>query len=142
MITAARPATADTNVVIHALIRAGKEEAASAVLEICDFLSIQVLNEYANVAKRRLNRSWRQIEEDLENIRGSVPQVLPIDTDVHLDGLRIASRYRLSFYDALILAVALSGGARILYSEDMQHGMTIDETLRVVNPFTRGIIED
>lgn len=142
MILTARPATADTNVVVHSLLETSKAETATAVLGTCAFLSVQALNEYANVARKRLNRNWQKIEDDLAEVRASVPKIVPIDTDVHVEGLRIASRYRLSFYDALMLAVALSEGARILYSEDMQHGMSIDETLRIVNPYTRGIIED
>lgn len=61
--------------------------------------------------------------------------ILPITVTSHEDAQRIAARYRLSFYDALMLAVALAGGARTFYSEDMQHGLTIDETLRIVDPF-------
>lgn len=52
-----------------------------------------------------------------------------------------SSRATSSFYDALMLAVALSGGARTIYSEDMQHGMTIDEALRVVDPFIPGALD-
>lgn len=49
-------------------------------------------------------------------------------------GLEIAERWRFSFYDALIVAAALSAGCKTLYSEDLQHDQRLDG-LRVVNPF-------
>ena len=39
-------------------------------------------------------------------------------------------------FDALVVASALRAGCGILYSEDMKHGLTVDERLRLVNPFT------
>jgi predicted nucleic acid-binding protein len=47
----------------------------------------------------------------------------------------LAERYRLSLYDAMIAAAALLAGCATLWSEDMQHGMTLDGRLRVVDPF-------
>ena len=104
-------------------------------MHACGFLSVQVLNEYANVAFRKQGLLWPDVVKDLQAIRAAVPIVLAIDDAAHGDALRIAARYQLSFYDSLMLAVALSGGARTFYSEDMQHEMIIDGTLRVVDPF-------
>jgi predicted nucleic acid-binding protein len=39
-----------------------------------------------------------------------------------------------SFWDALIITAAVSGGASILYSEDLQHEQAIDD-LKIINPF-------
>lgn len=61
--------------------------------------------------------------------------VEPITLDVHLTGLTVAQRYRLSIYDAMIAAAALHADCDRLFSEDMQHGMVIDGQLRIVNPF-------
>jgi predicted nucleic acid-binding protein len=49
-------------------------------------------------------------------------------------GLDLQSRYQLSFYDSLIVAAALEGGCKTLYSEDLQHGQRIDG-LTIKNPF-------
>jgi predicted nucleic acid-binding protein len=49
-------------------------------------------------------------------------------------GLELQSRYQLSFYDSLIVAAALEGGCKTLYSEDLQHGQRIDG-LTIKNPF-------
>ena len=54
-------------------------------------------------------------------------------------GLLIASqlrqRYSLSFWDSTIVATALNAGVPVLYSEDMQHGLTIEGRLQIRNPF-------
>lgn len=48
---------------------------------------------------------------------------------------RLAQRYSLSWFDALIVAAALECGCDTLYSEDLRTGQLFDGTLRVVNPF-------
>ena len=55
--------------------------------------------------------------------------------DIHETGLTLAERYGFSIYDAMIAAAAIHAGCDTLWSEDMQHGMAIDEGLRIVNPF-------
>lgn len=134
-------ATFDTNIAVYALSEDPKGPKAAEIVEACAFVSVQVLNEYANVAARKLERDWRTISEDLVRLCSGGPKILPIDAASHGEALRIAGRYRLSFYDALMLAVALLGGARTFYSEDMQHDLVIDGTLRVVDPFRPGASE-
>jgi predicted nucleic acid-binding protein len=55
--------------------------------------------------------------------------------ETHAEGLRIAQRYGLSVYDAMIVGAALLAGCDVLFSEDMQHGLHVDRRLRIVNPF-------
>jgi predicted nucleic acid-binding protein len=127
--------TIDTNIAVYALSFDEKADYAIAHLKGSAFLSVQVLNEYANVGRRKRQDPWETIAADLVDLRDAVPRVLPIDDDANRDALRIGERYGISFYDSLMLAVALTGGARTFYSEDMQHGLVIDGTLRIVDPF-------
>jgi len=53
---------------------------------------------------------------------------------IYFDALRIAGKHRFAWYDSLILAAALEGNCDTLYTEDFQHGQTI-EGLRIRNPF-------
>jgi predicted nucleic acid-binding protein len=53
----------------------------------------------------------------------------------HERSLAVYERYRFSLYDSVLVAAALIAGARILYSEDLQHGQLIEGRLRIVNPF-------
>ncbi len=134
--------TLDSNVAIYAFTDQGdKAEIARTVLERSDFMSAQVLNEFVNVARRKHQRSWSDLRPAVERLCRAVPRILPVDAAAHFEGLRIAERYQLGFYDALLLGVALCGGARTLYSEDMQHEMVIDETVRIVNPFLPGALD-
>lgn len=129
------PGTFDTNVAIYAALAEPKSEVAARVVAGANFISVQVLNEFASVMSRKYRRSWKDVTYAIETIRATLPKVLPIDEPANTEALRIAARYQLPFYDALMLAVALSGGARTFYSEDMQHDMIIDDALRIVDPF-------
>lgn len=136
------PVTLDTNVAIYAFSSAGaKAAAALTVIERADFISVQLLNEFANAIRRKQDRPWSEINPALDRIRKSVPKIVPLDEAVHVEAVRLVERYKLGFYDALMLGSALLNGARTFYSEDMQHGMSIDETLRVVNPFVTGALD-
>ena len=128
--------TVDSNIAIYAFSDATTKSAIAAeAIGMADFLSVQVLNEFVSVASRKQRRSWPEIASKVADLRASVQRILPVDESAHTGALRIAERYQLSFYDALMLAVAVAGGARTIYSEDMQHGLLIDDTLRIVDPF-------
>lgn len=128
----------DTNILVYAFQAGTKRDRSLDVLAQRPIASVQLLNEYANVARRKLGRAWSEISRDLGEVRTMLGRVDPITDQANLDALRIGERYQLSFYDALMLAVALSGGAKTFYSEDMHHGLVIDGTLRVVDPFRMG----
>jgi predicted nucleic acid-binding protein len=127
--------TLDTNIAVYALAATPKADAAARALRRCSFLSVQVLNEYANVGRRKRGDAWEVIADDLSALREAVPLILPIADSANREATRIAARYQLSFYDALMLAVALEGGARTIYSEDMHHDLLIEDRLRIVDPF-------
>jgi predicted nucleic acid-binding protein len=128
--------TLDTNVAFYALAREGEKAGpAKAVLKAADFLSVQVLNEYAHSVRRKLRREWTDIDGDLELLRDAIPAIHPIDARANREAIRIATRYQLQVYDALMIAVALENGATTLYSEDMRHGLVVDGTLTITNPF-------
>jgi predicted nucleic acid-binding protein len=125
----------DTNVLIY--IASGdvaKADRAEAAVAAGGAISIQVLNELANVARRKMRMSWAETHAFLDTLRGLLA-VHPFGLETHETGLRLAERYGFSIYDAMIAASALHAGCDTLLSEDMQHGMALDEGLRIVNPF-------
>ena len=129
-------ATLDTNVAIYAFDNVGtKPPVARTTLAVADFISVQLLNEFANVSVRKHGRTWAETRWAVDRLRTVVGNVRPILVEHSTEALRIAERYRLSYYDALMLAGALAGGARTIYSEDMHHDLVIDGTLRIVDPF-------
>jgi predicted nucleic acid-binding protein len=125
----------DTNVLLYlASADPVKADRAEAILADRGAISVQVLNEIANVGRRKMQMSWQETRTFLTTIRALVT-VHPLTTDTHETGLALAERYTLSIYDALIAAAALRAECDTLWSEDLQHGMVIGERLRVANPF-------
>lgn len=125
----------DTNVLVY--IASGdteKADRAEAVVAVGGAVSVQVLNEIANVARRKMQMSWADTHAFLNMLRGLLT-VHPLTVEIHKTGLALATRYGFAIYDAMIAASALHAGCDTLWSEDMQHGMALDEGLRIVNPF-------
>jgi predicted nucleic acid-binding protein len=125
----------DTNVLIYIAssdpVRADKAE---AVIARGGSISVQVLNELANVARRKMRMSWRDTHSFLSALRDLLT-VHPVTVEIHDTGLALAERYNLSTWDAMIAASALHADCDTLWSEDMQHGMALDGRLRIANPF-------
>jgi len=125
----------DTNILIYlASNDATKADRAEAIVREGGAISVQVLNEVANVARRKMKLSWQETRGFLSSLR-ELLTVHPVTIDTHELGLALAERHQLSIYDALIAASALLAECDRLWSEDMQDGMAIDSRLRIVNPF-------
>jgi predicted nucleic acid-binding protein len=128
----------DTNVLVYlASGDAAKADRAETIIAGGGSISVQVLNELASVARRKMQMSWDETHALLNTLRGLLT-VHPFSIETHEAGLRIAERYGLSIYDSMITASALDAGCDTLWSEDMQHGMKLDEGLRIANPFRGG----
>jgi predicted nucleic acid-binding protein len=125
----------DTNVLVYiASGDATKADRAEAAIAAGGAISVQVLNELTNVARRKMQMSWNETHAFLDMLRGLLT-VHPLTVETHETGLALAERYGLSTYDAMIAASALHASCDTLWSEDMQHGMALTEGLRIVNPF-------
>lgn len=129
----------DTNVLVY--LASGdplKANRAEEVISGGGTISVQVLNEFTNVARRKMRMSWPEIRTFLSTLRDLLT-VQPITVETHEAGLALAERYNFSTYDAMIAASAIEAGCDTLWSEDMQHGMALKEGLRIVNPFRAAI---
>jgi predicted nucleic acid-binding protein len=126
----------DTNVLVYIV---GQEDERTAVAEALvaggGVLSVQVLNELAAVARRKLGLTWDEVGEALAAIRVLCPSPVALTIETHEAGLRIAAQYQFHIYDALVAAAALEAGCTTLYSEDLQDGQVIDGCLTIRNPF-------
>ena len=126
----------DTNILIYLLSEdSNKADRAESIVRAGGTINVQVLNELANVTHRKLAMSWMEINELLSLIR-SLCSIESLTIETHDLGKFIAERYKLSVYDAMIVAAALLSGCETLYSEDMQDGLLVDNQLRICNPFT------
>jgi predicted nucleic acid-binding protein len=124
----------DTNILVYAQQAGAKAERARALLSGGGVLSVQVLNEFTAVARRKLGKEWRDIGEAISDVLALAGPPLALTLELHDAARALAEHEQLSFYDALIIASAIGGGCEILYSEDMQHGRRFGG-LAIVNPF-------
>ncbi|MEO6238632.1 MAG: PIN domain-containing protein [Vicinamibacterales bacterium] len=126
----------DTNVLLYTI---GQHDArtptAEALLASGGVISVQVLNELASVARRKLHMSWADVTDALGAIRILCPSPIPITAETHDAALRLAGEHGFHIYDALIVAAALEADCATLYSEDLQSGRVLDGRLTIRNPF-------
>lgn len=124
----------DSNIILYLLSAdAVKADKAEAIIAGGGIISVQVLNEVTSVCRRKLKMPWGDIEAVLAAVK-SACAIIPLTITTHETAMKIAQRYDISFYDANICAAAILSGSKILVSEDMQDGMSIDGVI-IQNPF-------
>ena len=127
----------DTNVLIYILgAKDPRGRRAEQLLSEGGVVSVQVLNEFSDVARRKIRMSWDDVKQPLRVIQFFCPDPVPITMDTHEHALIIAERHDIRIYDALILASALGANCTTLYSEDLQDGQVIEKRLTIRNPFS------
>jgi predicted nucleic acid-binding protein len=124
----------DTNIVVYAFLDDPRQSRARAALSDGGIISVQVLNEFTSVSRKKHRRPWGEIEAALATIRAQFSSILPLTIDTHASAVALARDHSLSFYDALIVASALEAGCDTLLTEDMQHARVIG-ALTIENPF-------
>lgn len=132
------PAFVDTNVWVYALTTADqpRQQLAAALLHSLDapWINGQVLRELGRVLLQKHGieeAAFRQIVPVMmQSCRMAVDRTATI-----LLASDLRDRYKLAYWDSLIVAAALDAGCDTLYSEDMQHGQVIENRLTVLNPF-------
>ena len=127
----------DSNILIYAFSTDARRERALTAIAGGGVISVQVLNEFTNVLRKKQKQEWPVIEAALHSLRFRFPDIVPLTGDTHAAAIGFAREHGLAFYDALIVAAAAEAGCDILYSEDMQHGRAI-AGLTIRNPFVEG----
>ena len=132
-------ALVDTNVLVYSVdLHEPKKRAVSIDLVgrlAADgdlVLSAQCLNEFSAAALRR-GMSISEVIAAVEQWQ-SAADLLPLVSAATTAALNAVSRHRISFWDALIWATARDAGISIVFSEDFQHGRTL-EGVQFLNPF-------
>ena len=133
----------DTNILVYAFDRlAGpRHDAAKALFQRITrdgngVVSVQVLQEWVNIITRKVReplalgdvRHWLQVF-----LNSNWQIVTPGASDL-LVAVDIMERWQLSWWDALIVAMAQAAGAQILWTEDLNAGQHFGE-LTVRDPF-------
>lgn len=132
----------DTNIFVYAFDErspAKAQRAARLIRQAADtgngVVSYQVVQEFFNVAFRRFQKPMNAAEAEQYLITVFRP-LLAVHSSpaLYVEAIRVAAKYRLSWYDCIIVAGALQSQCSVLYSEDLQHGQKIDN-LRIESPF-------
>ncbi len=129
----------DSNVLIYAL---GKPTTKSRIaLELCrkaietglGTISTQVILETANNLVNKFGQSHSDVAETLENFL-SLEVFCPTAKDL-IQSITFARKHKVSLFDALIVLAAVQTKCKVLYTEDLTHGQTL-EGVKIINPFT------
>ena len=133
----------DSNIWIYAFLDSEKDHAKQQrVLSLLEGIpadstvisSVQVVNEFHWILFRKYGIDEAIIKTKVTKGIAAIASITPLDFKVYQDAYRIRGKYNISFWDSLIVASALENKCTVLYSEDMQHGLLIDNKLKVVNP--------
>ncbi len=131
----------DTNVLVYLFDTDAPEKQEKSRILLEDeiqsgrlVISTQVLQEFYVTVTRKLAEplSIKEAEEAIRHL--SIFPVIRIEVEHILGAVQRSQVLGFSFWDALIVETALSGGSTILYTEDLQHGQIIDG-LEIVNPY-------
>jgi predicted nucleic acid-binding protein len=127
----------DTNILVYAQQTGIKANISQQLIAGGGTISAQVLNELVNVLRKKQGKDWDDIAHVLDDIEVVLDPARPLTATTARAALALARANGLAFYDALIVASAIEAGCDTLYSEDLQHGRTIDG-LTIRNPFFSG----
>jgi predicted nucleic acid-binding protein len=132
----------DTNIFVYSFDASSPKKGAkstklirSAIETRGGIVSYQVVQEFFNVALRRFAKPMSSADAE-QYLSTTFRPLLSVDSSPALYGeaLRIGARFRLPWYDSLIVASAIEGQCDVLYSEDFQDGQQFGRVL-ISNPF-------
>jgi predicted nucleic acid-binding protein len=132
----------DTNVFVYSFDLSSPKKAAQATKLIrkgietrSGIVSYQVVQEFFNVALRRFAKPMSSSDAE-QYLATTFRPLLAVHSSpaLYAEALRILGRFRLAWYDSLIVASALEGQCDVLYSEDFQDGQHIGNVI-ISNPF-------
>jgi predicted nucleic acid-binding protein len=128
----------NTNIVVYLYSEDEKpkqEMAYKAVNYNYSLISTQTLNEACNIWHKKYGLHKSIINKYLNEIELVFDEILIIQRKTIDQALNIKERYGFAYFDCLMLASALEGNCNIIFSEDLQDGQTINDTLKIINPF-------
>ncbi|MDD5452061.1 MAG: PIN domain-containing protein [Desulfovibrionales bacterium] len=131
----------DTNILVYAFDKTDQEKykiASRLVTEAFQkgngVISVQVLKEFFVTVTRKVPGKM-SVDDAEQTIRDfSVWKVVDTTVPLILKAIEFHKQFDFSFWDAMIVAACRLAGSSALLSEDLSHGMLI-ENVRIINPF-------
>jgi predicted nucleic acid-binding protein len=129
----------DSNIFLYTIDKSDTEKQKTAIQFLIELsrneeiiLSTQVAKEFSNIALRKLKFSSIALSEFLNELKKYFVSDVSINTIQ--EGLKIRTRFDYSFYDSFLLASATENNCKYFYSEDLNHGQSVDGP-KIINPF-------
>jgi predicted nucleic acid-binding protein len=97
-------------------------------------ISAQVLNELSNVLMKKYGQTEAEVLSRLEAFTAQV-ELVPLNEGTPFHALGLKAKYKISWFDSLIVTASIQSGCEILYSEDLHNGLVFENSLKVINPF-------
>ena len=127
----------DSNIWLYAFMDSNSDKRTNA-LQLIErtnvVLSTQVINEVCCNLLRKADYSEAEIQQTISNFQARYP-ILNVTADIIRHASPLREAYSFSYWDSLIITTALNADCVVVYSEDMQNGLQIDN-LTIINPFT------
>jgi len=128
----------DSNIILYSYSKTelDKNRITNALIFSLDeiLISTQVINEVTNILYKKFKLDAISIENVILEIDNNF-KIVNFSLTTQIKAIKIKEKYKLQYYDSLILATALENGCTILYSEDMQHEQMIENQIKIINPF-------
>jgi predicted nucleic acid-binding protein len=131
----------DTNVLVYWVQDQHRSKRVQALLASNSVISVQVLNEFANVLRKKSGFSWDEVRK-VHTVLHKVCNVVDLTRRMQALAMLLAERHQFTVYDANIVAAAALSGCALVYSENMQDGLRIQipaefggNSLFIKNPF-------
>lgn len=127
----------DTNIIVYCYTddEPIKQQKALDIVNGSDtFISTQVLTELSNTLKKKFKLDWQKVKKVISEVNSDFNVFVNNPYTIE-QACQIADKYQYSFYDSLIISSALSCNCKKLYSEDMQDGQVIENSITIINPF-------
>jgi predicted nucleic acid-binding protein len=136
----------DTNILVYWIQDQDRAKVVKSLLAANCVISVQVLNEFANVLRKKLGMSWEEVRS-IHVVLHKVSTVVDLTRRMQALAMYLAERYKLTIYDANILGAAALSGCALVYSEDMQDGLRIQippefggGAVAIKNPFLEALV--
>lgn len=129
----------DSNIFLYAFSTKdiNKQKVAASLVVKPTAISTQVINEVSSNLIKKLKFSNNEVAEFVEDCYARY-SVVDFTKNIFIKASELREKYNFSYYDSLIVSSALLSHCSTLYSEDMHHGLIIEEQLTIINPFAQG----
>jgi predicted nucleic acid-binding protein len=134
----------DTNILVYMFDKSEKQKQELINKIITDHLpvskfiiSVQVVNEFVNVTSKKISNPIPiHKQNQIIDLLNELFFIVPLNLSTSYKAIEISGKYKLSYWDSLIISSALENNCNIIYSEDMQDGLMVEKLVTLRNPLT------